>query len=619
MGTYILVSAIITIFALLLYFTWNLREFLSLRKDFSDARKSDPERVAQVFSDFRFWAIAGACIRMILIFGLLMLINWISTPAIAWDRSAIYWELFLALVLSWTYYNSDEELEVNMHVLGALVLLVIGALVAEISFGSWVNRDKHKNLIEMSNNDYALIMQDSTAVVDNQDSLFNHAISPISLEKMRVVSPSVAKVLAETLMGQKAAFGSQYEIGDMSLQSITGEFDITDGQGKNYHLSFEDDFIYVAPLEFRSYWKWKETDGVSQAYIIVSATNENICHMVTAVNGVPLSMKYLSSSCFSHELRRHLRYSGYMGKLADNGIQIDENGRPYNIFAQIKNQIGWSGDKVVGSIVVDMQTGEIKEYSLDDIPDFIDVVQPENLIHSLVYKHYDLIHAYIDLSDKDRLRPSENMQVVYGEKECCYYSGLTSVGRDASTSGFILVNAKTGIGTFYKMSGIDETSAESAILAHEWTAKYPSYEVGDAVMYNVGGLQTYYAPITSGRKIVGHGFCSVKNVNVVGAGKSKEEAYAAYMRAYHMSMQQVSLPSDGKDMAGKILTIKKIRQEGSRYNFLFEEYEDKTFYAFSEILPNVRWIEGIGSKVRVDFRLSDEANQVPIKEIEMVK
>ncbi len=488
-------------------------------------------------------------------------------------------------------------------------------IITSICSGRWVNTEKHRTLLEMSNDDYAMITsQDDIRI--NQDSLFNESISPVSLEKMRTVSPDVARVLAEAVMGQIPAFGSQYKIGELSLQSITGSFDITDGLGKNYHLSFEDDFIYVAPLEFKGFFKWRQTGGSSPAYIIVSATNENLVHMVTAVNGQPLEMRYLQSAYFSHELRRHVRYSGFTSKIKDTGIQIDGNGRPYNVFAQIENQIGWSGDKVIGSIIVDMQTGEVKNYDIDKTPEFIDVVQPMALTKKLIYKHYDLIHGFINWSDQDRLRPN-NLQTVYGQKECCYYAGLTSVGNDASTSGFILVNAKTGVGTFYKMSGIDENRAESAIQANEWTAKYPSYEVGDAVMYNIGGLQTYYAPITSGRKIVGHGFCSVKNVNVVGAGKTKEEAYAAYIRSYQMSLQQTSLPSDGKDLGGQILTIKKIRQEGSRYNFLFEEYEGKTFYAFSEITPNVRWIDRVGKKVRVDFRMSED-DLIPIQNIEEI-
>lgn len=616
MGTYVLVS----LFCLLVISALYIADIApKLRKEKAkiqeyqneyyrnEAEKKYNEAKKQVF--VKIWINCP-----ILFFGFL-LFNWFYTPAIAWDRPAIYWEVLFAIAMALPTYSKDWN--INYKALIALGIVSLGMLATEISSGKWIQSNKHKALLEMSNNDYGMIMQDSANISANQDSLFNQSISPVSLEKMRVVSPSVAQLLAETVMGQIPAFGSQYEIGAMSLQSITGEFNITDGLGKNYHLSFEDDFIYVAPLEFRSFWKWRQADGISKAYIIVSATNENIYHLVTAVNGEPLKMQYLQSSCFSKELRRHLRHSGFMGKIADNGIQIDGNGRPYNIFAKIENQIGWGGDKVIGSIVVDMQNGEIKEYTLNETPEFIDVVQPAELTYDLIDKHYGLIHGYFNWSDKDRLTPN-GIEAVYGQKECCYYSGLTSVGNDASTSGFVLVNAKTGVGTFYKMSGIDENRAASAIQAHEWTAKYPSYEVGKAVMYNVGGLQTYYAPIISGRKIVGHGFCYLKNVNVVGAGKTKEEAYAAYMRAYHMSMQQVSLPADGKDIAGEVLTIKKIRQEGSRYNFLFEEYEGKTFYAFSEIVPNVRWIDEIGSKVKVDFRMSED-NEIPIKDIAEMK
>lgn len=555
-------------------------------------------------------------IRVVLWFGIMWFINWYFTPTIAFDRFELYGELLLTLAYSsFDMPNQYRKSLLNFWGFRASWLLAIAMIITSICSGRWVNTEEHRSLLEMSNDDYAMIASPDDISI-NQDSLFNEGISPMSLEKMRTVSPDVAEVLAESVMGQIPAFGSQYEIGDLSLQSITGSFDITDGLGKNYHLSFDDDFIYVAPLEFKGLWKWKRSHGISGAYIIVSATNENLVHMVTAVNGQPLEMRYLQSACFSHELRRHLRRSGFMGKIEDTGIQIDGNGRPYNVFAQIDNQIGWDGDKVIGSIIVDMQTGEVARYDLDETPDFIDVVQPMSLIQNLIYKRYDLIHGYINWSDKDRLRPN-TLQVVYGQKECCYYAGLTSVGNDASTSGFILVNAKTGVGTFYKMSGIDENRAEGAIQANEWTAKYPSYKVGNAVVYNIGGLQTYYAPIISGRKIVGHGFCSVKNVNVVGAGKTKEEAYAAYIRSYHMSLQQTSLPSDGKDLGGQILTIKKIRQEGSRYNFLFEEYDGKTFYAFSEITPEVRWIDRIGAKVKVDFRMSED-ELIPIQNIEEI-
>ena len=547
--------------------------------------------------------------------GIVFVFNWLATPTIDLTRSMIYWELFFTLLFAGTI-----SLKLEQPVMSLLwVICGLGMLVTECSSGRMMQADKHQSLLDMTNDDIDMIISGDSVISEKmQDSLFNQTISPVSLEKMRVVSSSVASVLAEQLMGQITALGSQYEIGEMSLQSITGKFTITDGLGHKYNLDFDHDFIYVAPLEFRGFFKWRQTGKISKAYVIVSATNENVYHLVTEVNGKPIEMRYLNSAFFSHELRRHMRWSGYMGEIEDTGIQIDAEGRPYNVFAKIENQIGWGGDKVVGSLVVDMQTGEIKEYSLEDTPDFIDVVQPTGLLRSNVEKHYSLIHGFWNFSEKDVLKASKNLQVVYGDNRCCYYTGLTSTGADHSTSGFILSDAKTGITTFYKMSGILEDRAEGAILAHEWTAKYRNYEVGNAVLYNVGGLQTYYAPIISGNKIVGHGFCSLKNVNVVGAGRTKEEAYAAYMRSYYLSFAQQSLSDEGSDVAGQVLTIKKMRQEGSRYNFLFEEYEGKSFYVFSEMVPEVRWIDETAKKVRVDFRMTDD-KEVPIKDISLVE
>lgn len=615
MGTYFLFSLALTAIFAVICMVKNYFTSVDLRKRANDPTDHWQREKKEEYAILKKHRVIFLAVWCILIFGFLLLINWAATPTLCLDRVGIYLELLIVCVCLCIAFEFDEDNDYRWRLIAFYPLLTVIAfmIIAGITFGSWVQEDRHQALLDMTNDDIEMITSNDTINI-NQDSLFNESISPVSMEKMRVVSDSVARVLAEQLMGQITAFGSQYAIGELSLQSITGKFDITDGLNETYHLEFDDDFIYVAPLEFRSFWKWRETGGVSRAYVIVSATNENEYYLVLKVNGKPVEMRYLQSACFSKELRRHLRYSGYMGKIADTGIQIDGNGQPYNVFAKIENQIGWNGDKVVGSLVVDVQSGEIKEYSLDETPDFIDILQPAKLLHKNIYKHYDLIHGYWNWSDKDVLRPADDLQVVYGDNTCCYYTGLTSTGTDQSTSGFALSDAKTGVTTFYKMSGINESRAEGAINSHEWTAKYSSYSAGNAVMYNIGGMQTYYSPIVSGNKIVGHGFCYAKNVNVVGAGKTKEEAFAAYMRSYHLSLQQQSVPEDGKNVEGKILTIAKMRQEGSRYNFQFEEYEGKTFYAFSEMVPEVRWIDQTTKKVLVSFRISDDS-MIPIKSI----
>ena len=205
----------------------------------------------KVADEITTWVRFG--IRAVVWLGIMWFINWYFTPTIAFDHSGLYWELLFTLIYSSIDKNYEYEEPfgfLNLWAAGAAVLLGLAMVTTDICSGRWINTEKHRSLIEMSNDDYAMITsQDDIRI--NQDSLFNEGISPVSLEKMRTVSPDVAEALAESVMGQIPAFGSQYEIGDLSLQSITGSFDITDGLGKNYHLSFDDDFIYVAPLEFK--------------------------------------------------------------------------------------------------------------------------------------------------------------------------------------------------------------------------------------------------------------------------------------------------------------------------------------------------------------------------------
>ena len=66
------------------------------------------------------------------------------------------------------------------------------------------------------------------------------------------------------------------------------------------------------------------------------------------------------------------------------------------------------------------------------------------------------------------------------------------------------------------------------------------------------------------------------------------------------------------DDTTELLEILKIRQEGSCYYFKFKGYEDKDFYAFSELLPQVRWLEAEEKPiVKVTFKKSDDRN-IPI-------
>ena len=84
------------------------------------------------------------------------------------------------------------------------------------------------------------------------DSVFNADVHPIPVSKMISVDGKLARKVAEDKLGEDLGLGSRVEVGNMTIQNITGEFTINNGK----KLVFNNDLIWVAPLEHRSFWKW---------------------------------------------------------------------------------------------------------------------------------------------------------------------------------------------------------------------------------------------------------------------------------------------------------------------------------------------------------------------------
>ncbi len=575
-------------------------------------------------------------VRTLIIFLVWWGINSLFIPLLSWDSRLIYWEMLLTLFVGafifgdyddyndyndyddYDYYNNydnyrnyhnDDDVDVAFSPVSFIlfVVMLIFIIVCAVKCGKIGSSEVYRDMLP---------------ITTKVDSVFEKNIKPTSLEKMRTVNRSVALGQVEQKMGEISGLGSWCEIGKMSLQRINGTFTVTDGKGQKTRLVFDNDFIWAAPLEYRGYWKWRRFKNQgTPGYVLVSATDPSKFYLVTAVNDKPLSIKYLSSAFWAYDLERAVRRAGHIGcGLADNGIQIDGQGHPFNVFAKLEKVTFWGPDKVVSCITVDMQSGEVKEYALNEIPEFIDIVQPESLVYDYLSWAGDLVNGYFNWSQEGEFMPT-GLEVIYGDDNCSYYAGIQSVGADRSTFGFILTDVQSGEATLYNISGTTEDAARSAINSNEWVAKFKgAYYADDAVFYNVQGLPTYFAPIlmnSGGRAIVkGYGFCYVKNREITGVGATKEEALAAYLRAYALANNRKGISEGSVFDVTEELQILKIRQEGSCYYFKLKGYEDKDFYAFAEILPQVRWMEAEGNPVvKVKFKKTDDRN-IPIISIE---
>lgn len=112
-------------------------------------------------------------------------------------------------------------------------------------------------------------------------------MAEIKPESMILVDNELAMKYAEATLEQDPATGSIYEIRDMSIQNIDGTFDVKLANGQKKTLTFHNEQVYVAPLEYRDFFKWRikrRTPG----YILVSAQKQNVVYFVTEVEGKPL-------------------------------------------------------------------------------------------------------------------------------------------------------------------------------------------------------------------------------------------------------------------------------------------------------------------------------------------
>lgn len=114
-----------------------------------------------------------------------------------------------------------------------------------------------------------------------------------------------------------------------------------------------------------------------------------------------------------------------------------------------------------------------------------------------------------------------------------------------------------------------------------------------------------------------YGFCSALNKQIVGVASSLEEAVAEYMKKYLevQSQSQSDIPSEA-NLVEQTFTVSEKVQEGNMYIFRFKETGTQQFYAFSDILNDVRWK---AAKVRVKYNAESSQKMILMSGFEIIE
>ncbi|MFT7395570.1 MAG: hypothetical protein ACI96G_000299 [Flavobacterium sp.] len=424
--------------------------------------------------------------------------------------------------------------------------------------------------------------------VENGEKISNH-IAPISIDEIRVVDEDLAHLLGEKVLGSQPALGSQVELGAFCIQKVNKEL------------------YWVAPLLHSGFFKWMNNQEGTAGYVMVSATNERDVKLVQTSGGKPIRIKYQPEAYFQSNIERHLYASGYATVgLADYSFEIDDEGTPFWVVTKYEKKIGFSGNDASGIILVNAQTGEIKEHSITTTPSWVDRIQPIDFIEEQLNDWGNYVHGYWNFSNANKLQITEGLTLVYGNDNKSYwYTGLTSVGKDESAVGFVLVDTRTKETIFYKQGGATEYAAQSSA---QGKVQEKGYQASLPVPYNINNIPTYVMTLKDkGGLVKMFAMVAISDYTIVGVGNTMREALTSFKNVYNMSDNKIN-PSSTSNKKLLISVITRIENDvkngNSFYYFKVKDYPN-IFVGSSQISSQLP-VTIIGDTVKISFDIDLE-------------
>ena len=300
---------------------------------------------------------------------------------------------------------------------------------------------------------------------------FTDDIHEVSYDQIPVLDKDSATTIGNRVMGTMVDMVSQFEVSDMYTQ-----------------INYQNKPVRVTPLQYGSLIKWftNHSDGIPAYIRIDMTTQEAECVRLEQ------KIRYSMSDHFGRNIYRHLRfvYPTYM--FDDISFEIDESGTPYWICPVKKYNIGLFGGVTIGRVVLcNAVTGEMTDYAVEDVPQWVDRVYSADMLISLYDYHGTLKHGYFNsvLSQKDCLVTTDGYNYIALDDDVWVYTGITSVGQDKSNVGFVLMNQRTMETRYYVISGAEENSAMSSA---EGKVQHLGYKATFPLLINVGGQPTYF-------------------------------------------------------------------------------------------------------------------------------
>ena len=421
--------------------------------------------------------------------------------------------------------------------------------------------------------------------VENRE--FSEDITQISMNDVPIVDRDSAVQLGNRKIGELVNLISQFEV-DESSYSYT-------------QINYQGVPTRVAPLRYGNVIKWfnNQSNGIP-GYISVDMTTQDV-DLIQLEQGI----KYSPGEYFFRDLDRHLRFK-YPTKIFESySFEVNDDGKPYWICPVIQYTIGFFGGRdVAGVVMVDACTGDSQYYDISEVPEWVDRAYSADIINEQINYWGQYKNGFINtiIGQKDVCVTSGGYNYLALEDDVWLYTGLTSVGNDASNIGLVLVNMRTKEAHYYIVSGATEYSA---MASAEGQVQNLAYKATFPVLLNIGGQPTYLVSLKDNAGLVKKfAFVNMEKYQQVAIGDTLNDAYTAY--AKQLSSGQIIDTSALEEITGKVLSVNTAVKEGNTYFYIQVSGSSKVFMASIQ-LDDVLAVIAPEDKVTIGYMDSEDA------------
>lgn len=454
------------------------------------------------------------------------------------------------------------------------VILVVLYVAGNILSSPVINASKYQQLLKVETRN------------------FTDDIKEVSYDKIPLLDKDSASIIGTRVMGTMVDMVSQYEVDDMYSQ-----------------INYKEKPVRVTPLRYGNLIKWftNHKNGIP-AYIRIDMTTQE-AECVRLTEGI----KYSKSDHFSRYIYRHLRFAYPTYIFDDINFEIDDNGTPYWVCPVKKYNIGLFGGQTVGRVVLcNAVTGEMTDYSVDEVPTWVDKVYSAELLIGLYDYNGSLKHGFINsvLSQKDCLKTTDGYNYIALEDDVWVYTGITSVGQDNSNVGFVLMNQRTMETRYYEVSGAEEysamDSAKGRVQNLGYTATFP-------LIINVSGQPTYFMALKDGAGLVkSYAMLNIEKYQNVAIGDSVLQCESNYIKLLkdngivEEQQPEVKETKKVKDIISKIIPVVI---DGNTHMYIMLSQSDSIYDVdVSKYVDIIRYSEGM--EIMLEYTMDYQLNEV---------